>query len=123
MASRNFNRYQALEKEVKALYVEVSVGASGAPTLVSGLGIASISRTSAGLYRITLQDKYVRFLHASGILLESDAEDLSMQVKAQTVSSTKLVDVLWTAGGVATDPSSGSKMLIKIELKNTTAGE
>lgn len=123
MASRNFNRLQALEKEIKHLHMEVAIGGTGAPTLTSGLGIASISRTSAGLYQITLQDKYVRLMGMSIMQLVSSAEDLVFQVQAEDVDSAKTISFHCLAGGVATDPSSGSKLFIQIMLKNTTAGE
>ena len=34
MASRNFNKYQALEKEVKTLFAEVAIGAAGGDVAV-----------------------------------------------------------------------------------------
>jgi hypothetical protein len=128
MANRNFNQYQALEKAVKVLYAQVAIGASGAPTLTSGLGVASISRTSAGLYEVTLADKYVRLMHATVIQFDSAAEDLTFQLTANTVPTDKKFSFVCKAydgdGAVAaTDPSDGSSLYIKVELKNTTAGE
>ena len=123
MANRNFNRLQALEKEIKQLHVEVSIGASGAPTLVKKLGVASISRTSAGLYRLTLQDKYSRFMNLHVMQEASSAEDLDFQVKAKDVTSAKTIDFFCKTGGVATDPSNGSKLYLVISLKNSSVGE
>jgi hypothetical protein len=129
MASRNFNRYQALEKEVKTLYAEVAIGASGAPTLTSGLGITSIARTGTGAYTVTLADRYVRLMHVNIIQVDADAEDLTFQVTSSSVNSTtKAVSFVCKAydgdgAAAAADPSDGSSLLIKVELKNTTAGE
>lgn len=120
MANRNFNRRQALEKEVKDLYAKVTIGVSGAPTLTVGYGIASITRTSAGLYRITLQDRYSSLKWFKAIHIKSSAEDLTFQLKAEAVNSAApTIDFFSLASGVATDPSNGDVLLIKIEVKNT----
>ena len=123
MASRNFNRAQCLEKEVKTLFAEVAIGATGAPTLTSGLGVTSIARTAAGDYTVTLDDKYTRFMWGNVVLLESGDEDIQVQFAAQDVSSAKTVSFICTAGATPADPSDGSKLYIRLDLKNTTAGE
>lgn len=120
MANRNFNRVQALEKESKHLYAEVNIGASGAPTIVKALGISSISRSAAGTYSVTLEDKYMRLLHVDVMQLASAAEDLTFQVKSNNVSTTKVIEIFSKAAAVATDPSNGSKLFIKIEVKNSS---
>lgn len=122
MANRIFNRHQSLEKEIKNLYAEVAIGASGAPTLTKGLGIESISRTGAGDYKITLDDKYVRLMSFHAIHLSATEEDLTIQLKAQDMS-TKEIDFFTLAAATATDPANGDTLFIKIELKNSTAGE
>jgi hypothetical protein len=119
MANRNFSRRQALEKEVKDLYLKVAIGSSGAPTLTTGYGISSISRTSQGLYRITLADAYVSLKSFRVIQIASSAEDLTFQIKAEDVASAKTIDFFTLAAGSVADPSSGSSLLIKIEVKNT----
>ena len=123
MASRNFNRFQALEKEVKTLYAEVAIGSSGAPTLTSGLGITSIVRNSAGVYIVTFDDKYVRFMAFSAHQLEATAEDLTFQVESEAVSASKTLQFQCKAAAVETDPSSGSVLFLKFDLKNSTSGE
>jgi hypothetical protein len=120
MANRNFNRRQALEKEVKDLYANVSIAGTGAPTLVSKIGISSIVRTSQGLYRLTLEDKYVSLKHLRIVLKAASAEDLIFQLKAEDVAgAVPYIDFFSLAGSSVTDPSSGSSLLIKIEVKNT----
>jgi hypothetical protein len=121
MASRNFNRKQALEKEIKELHAEVAIGASGAPTLVHKLGITSIVRDTQGVYELTLDDKYIRLCHFHVIQLQAAAQDLTFQLESEDVASTKKIKFQCKAAAVETDPSSGSKLLIKIELKNSSA--
>lgn len=123
MANRNFNRYQALEKEVKAIYAIVAIGASGAPTLTAAdsKGVASISRTSAGLYVLTLQDQYNKLMHLTVMQLIGTAQDIKVQLVSETTTaSTKQITFRTLAAGVATDPSSGSVLYIKAELKNSS---
>ena len=123
MANRNFNRKQALDKEIKEIYANVTIGASGAPTLVSAnsVGVASISRTSAGLYVLTLQDKYMKLMHAHVQIVTPVAEDIVSNVVSESVASAKTVTFRCTTGGVATDPASGDSFLIALQLKNSTA--
>lgn len=122
MANRNFNRYQALEKEVKTLFAKVTIGASGAPTLVAAQsqGITSISRTSAGLYVLTLQDAYMKLLHADIHIVTPSVEDIQANVKSEAVATSKTVTFHCTTVGVATDPASGDSLLIRLDLKNSS---
>jgi hypothetical protein len=115
-----YNRRQALEKEVKDLYAKVTIGATGAPTLTLGIGIASIARNGAGDYTVTLQDKYPSLKFFEGVHLKSAAEDLNFQLKAESVASNKTVRFLTVAGASATDPANGDVLYLKFELKNTT---
>ena len=114
MASRNFSRKQALEKEVKTLYADVAIGASGAPTLTKGLGVASIARTGAGAYTITLEDKYVRLMHVDIKELDSTSEDITFQLTAEDVDGAKTISFVSKAAAVDTDPQDGARLLIKL---------
>jgi hypothetical protein len=118
-ASRSFNRKQALEKEIKELYANISIGSSGAPTIVSALGIASITRNGAGDYSIVLSDSYVSFKFFEGVLLSTSGEDINFQMHSEAVSSTKEVRFLTIAGSTKTDPSNGAKLHLRIVVKNT----
>jgi hypothetical protein len=122
MANRNFHRVQSLAREVKSLYGKVSIGASGAPTLSvnDSIGITSISRDSAGVYIVTLDDKYNAFLQVSIMMLEATAEDLTFQVESEAVATTKIIKFQCKAADAETDPSNGSVLLLKIDLKNTS---
>lgn len=120
MANRNFNRFQALEKEVKALYADISIGAAGAPTLVEGLGIASVALAGTGLYTITLQDKYNRLMSANAIAMEPSTV-LHAYVYAETVSTNKTLSLIVVdPTGAAVEPPSGTRLLIRIDVKNSS---
>lgn len=134
MASHNFTRTQALEKEVKTLFAEIAIGATGAPTLTKGLGISSVARSGTGAYTLTLSSQYQRLLHASVTLLDADAEDLVFQVTnantttssvKQTTPTVTFVCKAYDGDGAvaAADPSNGATLLVRIDLKNTGVGE
>lgn len=123
MASRNWNRAQNLEKEVKSLYADVAIGATGAPTLTKGLGVASIARDAAGEYTLTLEDKYVRLMHVSIVHLDADAQDLLFQLNSEDVDGDKTITFECLTADAETDPADGTRLLIKIDVKNSTSGE
>ena len=124
MASRIFYRKQALEREVKELFIKISIAAAGAPTLVSGAsyGAQSITRNSAGNYTLVLQDQYSSLKNVEIIHQAASAQDLAFQVISESVNSTsRSINFLSLTGASATDPASGSVLILKIELKNTSA--
>lgn len=123
MANRNFNRKQALEKEVKEIYADVAIGTTGAPTLTKGLGVTSIARTGAGRYTVTLDDKYTRLMQATVTLLDATSKDLTFQLTAEDVDGAKTVSFACKAVATDTDPSDGDRLLICFNLKNSSVGE
>lgn len=126
MANRNFNRFQALEKEAKSLYVQVAIGASGAPTLnaANSLGVASVVRNSVGRYTITLQDKFNRLLQIteSRQLASGPASAVGgMVVRSQSVDSAKTIVVEFLdATGAAVELANGTTLRLQIDLKNSS---
>lgn len=64
MANRNFPAHKAFSFHMMPvrLDAQIAIGAAGAPTIVTGLGINSITRLSAGTYQIQFQDNYPQFL-------------------------------------------------------------
>ena len=121
-ANRNFNRVQALEKEVKHLFANVHIGASGASTVTFAPGIASVVRQSAGDYLVTLQDRYFSLKDFDGMVLSTTAQDVTFQLKV--ISNTNAVvptfEFFTLVGGVPTDVANGSALILKVELKNTS---
>ena len=126
MANRNFNRYQALTKEAKALFAQFSVAAAGAPTLnaPASLGITSIVRNSAGRYTITLDDKYNDLLQITqSRVLASGAPGAvgGMIVRSEAVDTDKTIVIEFVdSAGAAIELVSGSLVRLKINLKNSS---
>lgn len=124
MANRNFNRLQALDKEIKHLHLIFSVGAVGAPTALKKLGITSVSRLSAGKYRFTLDDTYDSLMWL-GITRELAAGAPGavggFVIRAQSVGTTKLVEVEFVdAAGAPIELVSGSIVRVVFMLKNSS---
>jgi hypothetical protein len=88
--------------------------------MTTGYGIASVSKTTTGEYLITLQDKYVSFKNLSGTFESTSAEDIRVQIKEEAVSTAKTVSIYTLTAGTATNPASGTKLYLKLELKNTS---
>lgn len=124
MASRSFNRLQALQKEIKHLHAKVNIGTTGAPTLVTAngasMGIASVVRDGQGLYTVTLEDQYVALVDFKVIQVASTAQDLNFQIVSEDMTNKEIKFRCLTAA-VETDPAATTSLIIKIELKNTTA--
>ena len=132
MANRSFNRAQALDKEVKFLFLEATIGSGGDPTLVENksVGIKSISDTAVGEYDITLgipggdADKYPALLYAQAILLEGDAigtdGGISFQIEAETVSTDGVIKLfaIRDTGAIA-EIRDGDVLKLMIVVKNS----
>lgn len=133
MANRWMNQFRlSLEKSVVELWVKATIGAAGAPTLVTdnnSKGIASITRDDTGLYTIVLQDTYYKLLDCYACfeagLAGPAAPTVSVADQAvDEVSGSGLggsVTILCQNGGSDTDPGNGEVMNVRITLSNTTA--
>ena len=132
MANRNFNRVQALDKEVKFLFLTATIGSGGDPTLdeSKSVGIKSISDTAVGEYDITLgvpggaSDKYPALLFAQCFLTDSAAIStgggVSFQIEAETVSSDGVIKLFaLDKDGAIAEIRSGDVLQIMIVVKNS----
>lgn len=86
-------------------------------------GIASFARNSAGDYTVTLQDAYIHLRNFKAVVKSSTAQDLRVQIVSDAVhvSSSKTLEFSCLTGTVPTDPVANSVLLIKFELKNSSA--
>lgn len=109
---------------VTELFAKVTIGAAGAPTLVptSSLGVVSISRSSAGVYVVTLNQKYNRLMMADARFIASAGPASPIfNVKVDNVAASGALTLLFqSAIGTAADPASGEIMLLQIVVKNST---
>ena len=132
MANRSFNRLQALDKEVKFLFLTATIGSGGDPTLNEdkSVGIKSISDTAVGEYDITLgtpggdADKYSSLLFMQCFLTDSAAIStgggVSFQIEAETVSSDGVIKLFaLDKDGAIAEIRSGDVLQIMIVVKNS----
>lgn len=107
-----------------SLYASVSFGASGAPTLVSGtgMGIVSITRSSAGRYVLALTGPYGALLGVRHAFVKATAPtspSLYIVADATASLSAPSITIQFNAAGTATDPASGEVALIELVLADT----
>lgn len=145
MSSRNEYRDQGqLEPGVIKRYARIAIGASGAPTFSTtggpsgqnhNKGLASISRTSAGLYVLTFQDTFQRVLGLEGVFtsstgipaapapvcLKTDSVGTRVSPNGGTLTFTTGAFSGGSGAFVATDPGSGEILLLEITLSNSAA--
>lgn len=138
MANRSYVRNQmSLVRNPVSLYAKVSIGAVGAPTLQilpapnKCMGIYSMVRTGAGAYTVNLGlsstsvDTYQYLLSAHAITLDGTNPSTwaCMQVvqdNSATISVPNLHIEFLDFAGAPVDPASGSVILLKLELSNSS---
>jgi hypothetical protein len=123
MANRLFNQFSfGLEKMRVSLFMRMTIGLTGAPTLIAdeSKGIESVSRIGVGLYRITLQDAYVKLLMMSELRkLSSNATQ--MLISVENVNN-KIIEVAFVnTAGAQVELGNGEEVRMSIVLRNSTA--
>jgi len=86
-------------------------------------GIYSVGLTAAGTIRIYLDDKYVALRYFGATLFDATARDFTTQIKAYDVnpsSGRAYIDFYTLTGGTATTIPTSAKIVIDIDIKNTT---
>lgn len=119
MASRTFRQVMAAEVGRVGINADISIGASGAPTLNTGRYVESVTRNGAGDYTIVLDDKYADILSASFTLIDSTAVDLTFQVTG-VANGNKEITFVSKAAATETDPSDGARILVDLQMKNSS---
>lgn len=122
MANRNFDDLQALEKELVVIAGSFAPNGSSAPTAVTGKGVASVARSSAGLFLVTLDDLFVSFLNIQASLALASADDKFVQVGAVSVSSKTFEIRVWDVSGAAVSDISaaaGNVIYFAVMAKNS----
>lgn len=117
MSNNVFHNPQTIERSKKQMHVEIAIGAAGAPTILRGIGIVSVTRNSAGDYTIVLP-KFNRFLGAHFTRVLATLEAASIQSVAVNASAGTYRFVT-TLAGVAADLTSGTVIYLDLDYKNT----
>ena len=127
MANRYFYEFLSMfEKRPVIIWGNVSIGATGAPTLnANSRGIKSVVRTGVGAYTITLEDGYTKLLNICCRIISATGTDaaVNMLVAADnSAAAPPTITVTFNvAAGTATELSNGAKLLFEIKLRNSSA--
>jgi hypothetical protein len=125
MADRITYPTLSMDRKLTILTGSVTLGAASIAS-TDCLGFA-VTRTGAGAYRITLEDKWgdntnAALLFASATFFDDDAEDKDAWFKAPAMSSKQIDFIAYdTSGAAADDPASGVVIRILLVLSNTSA--
>lgn len=121
MANRNTHPTAALDRQVVALFGEVTFGSSGAVASQDCLGFTVTKPTGTGLYRITLEDKWAAL---AGLSLVVDnaatAAIASFQLSDDGVPATKVIDIQCVNATVAANATDGHKLKIALFMRNSS---
>lgn len=113
------------EAQCADIFMNVSFGAAGAPTLNTNknFGVISMVKTGTGAYTITLKSKFNRLLKFDSCFLNATAPAAPgfyvVQDNSGAATPTILVQFV-NAAGTATNPGSGEVGLFQITLKNSS---
>ena len=113
---------KTIEDGPTALYLKLTVGATGAVSATSGFGLAAtnpIVRNSAGNYTITLDRAYKKLLSLHHTTILASPQGLTLTVTADNITASGALTVEFSLDGVATDPSSGALVIFEVLLADT----
>ena len=128
MANRNFNRFQALYKELKLIDGSFCPNGTSAVNNALNTGIGfTVARTSTGLFTITLQDNYVSLHSVTASLQLATGSDKMAQIGETAVSTTaKTIQIrIWDISDAAVADVSydaNNRVNFQAVLKNSTVG-
>jgi hypothetical protein len=125
MANRRMSQFrQSIENVVADLYMVVTIGATGAPTLTRAQGVTSITRNGAGQYTVVLQDLYNQLLGIDVMFYASTSAAAAPMVvlESNTIAtdSTFILQCRAIDNSTATDPADGEIMYIHLALRNSS---
>jgi hypothetical protein len=113
----------AAQFPLKTLFVDITIGATGAVTSAAGFGVTAVTRTSEGLYNIVLDQAYVKLVEVAVTPIASTLDAIAFSVKAEDVddATDPEVDlfVFDPAAGTVVDPASATILKVKIVVQDT----
>jgi hypothetical protein len=119
MADRNFAEGpKTLRRGVVQLFGWVDIHTDGT-VLTTSKFTGGAWTGDAGVYTLTLEDKYIRLVGCSALVKAGTAVDLVPQLKSETVATTKLVVFDLNTGATPTDPSAVCSIFVTLWLENS----
>lgn len=121
MANRTFYPVQQAQHGAVVVHGLFKPAGTGAPTGLRGKGVKSVARTGAGLFTITLDDKYVELLGANiTVGITGDATDLYAQIGDVDLDA-KTIKLRLMTGATPTDlaANANNRVAFVFWLSNT----
>lgn len=127
MADRRFTQFfYSFRKAPTYIEGNFVVGGTGAVGTVKGAGIASVTRTGTGAYRITLEDAYNRYLSGTWGFVDAatvgipTVKIITVIGNPNTTIRSKYIDIqCWGASGAA-DPDANLVLGFTMIVDNTS---
>lgn len=126
MSNRYYNQFlHSFRKKLTFIEGSFVVGTTGDVGATTGAGVTSVTRTGTGAYRITLQDKYNRFLGAGFSFDEAAVGSVGVSEVNHKLPQTGIpagyLDVqMRNASGTAANATAGSTFYFNILVDNTS---
>jgi len=95
-------------------------GAVADPTVNDDLGFSSVARSSKGVFLATLPEKYNKLRSFSGMILLSTVTDTKIQLVSEAMATAGTITFRTITGTTLVDPSSSTKALLKMEVRNSS---
>ena len=115
MADRVLRQIKAIDQDVVVLSFSFAPQGSSQPTGITGRGVATITRTGAGDFLVTLQDVWPALLGAKMSIQMSTATDISPQLGDVDLSAKTLV-VRTIVAATETDIAADANNRVFVEL-------
>lgn len=122
MANRTWQKIQALNQGLIILVFSFLPAGSSAPTGVSGRGIASVVRDSAGVFIVTLEDTYQELMGCDMTIMMAAGTDISPQLEGEDVAGAGTVTIRTVVAEVETDIAADpdNRVFVTLTLRNSS---
>lgn len=121
---RLFQFQYSYERDLVDVLLKVSIGSSGAPTIVLGKGVTSITRNSAGKYTIVLKSNFNKLMDMDMVSISETSAPAApmMNIVSEDVAGTTkaIVIQLRDIAAAAADPASGEVLMLRMKLRNAS---
>lgn len=122
--------YGNYELAVAEVFGQAIIGASGAVSSFSGKGVLSIVKeTAAGQYTLTLTAAFPKLIaaaaraygpSATGVVSEAQLFETPATIQADFLSGKNVTVQFYDYAGVATNPASGSAVVFRVTVSNSS---
>ncbi len=125
--NRYLNQFRlSFEKNIVEYFLKVSIGSTGAPTIVEAKGVTSVTRNSAGKYTILLADPSAQLKDVCSQSISGTSPQAAplctvvSEAVATAAAPTVVLQYYAADNSTATDPASGEVLLIRIAVRNSS---